>query len=462
MHRLAITALFLCACGGVTVVEDGGVDVDAGVTEDSGTSPDASTPDAGPADSGTPDAGTPDAGPRDSGTVTADAGDLRPVLYPGGQTHSPLTDAVAANLRAIAARRTARERALSKVGDSQTVSPSFLNCFAGANITLGANAPLQPTLDAFRDGGTFARVSLAATVGWSAFSALAGAPSPLTQELAANDPRYAVVMFGSNDTQLMNLDRYASDLFAITDQLIDAGVVPLLTAFPPRDDSAAADAVVPRYNAVVRGIAQARQVPFIDLHRELLPLPSHGLGPDQLHLNASPTGACRLDAAGLQYGQNTRNALTLQALARARGALLSSPAPDATAPHLQGSGTAADPFVIPSLPFADLRDTRREGTNVISTYPGCAAAQDESGPELYYRLTLPTAMNLRAAVVSLGTADIDVHLLSPGLTGADCVARNDKTVARSGATGTLHLALDTFASGGVPQRGEYLLVVVAD
>ncbi len=467
--RAAAALALLAACGSVSVVDDAGLDeADASVAD--AAVADAGAPDAGATDAGAVDAGPPDAGPFDAGAADAgladaglaDAGDSRPVLYPAGATHSPLTEAVAGHLRAIASRRPARERALSKIGDSQTVSTSFLNCFAGSSITLGANAPLQPTLDAFRDGGTFNRTSLSATVGWSAFSALQGAPTPLEQELSANDPRYGVVMFGSNDVELMNIDRYGRDMFTITDQLIDAGVVPLLTSFPPRDDKPSADAVVPRYNAVVRGIAQARQVPFVDLHRELLPLPSHGLGGDQLHLNASPSGSCRFDAAGLQYGQNVRNALTLQVLARARGALLSTPAPDATAPHLAGSGTATDPFVIPSLPFSDVRDTRRDGANVISTYSGCAAAQDESGPELYYRLDLPAATNLRAFVISLGTGDIDVHLLGAGTGPGDCLARNDKVVTRAGATGTLHLALDTFVSGGVPQRGGYLLVVMAD
>src|SRR5690242_10750998 len=90
--------------------------------------------DAGVIDSGQPDAGsTVDAG-VDSGVP-----DTRAILYPSTDTHSPITDEIAAHLRAIAAKPR-RERALSKIGDSQTVSTSFLNCFAGTNVDLATNA----------------------------------------------------------------------------------------------------------------------------------------------------------------------------------------------------------------------------------------------------------------------------------------------------------------------------------
>jgi hypothetical protein len=51
----------------------------------------------------------------------------------------------------------------------------------------------------------------------------------------------------------------------IVDRLLAEGIIPILSTIPPRDDSASADRMVPRYNAVVRAIAQTRGVPLVDL-----------------------------------------------------------------------------------------------------------------------------------------------------------------------------------------------------
>ena len=126
---------------------------------------------------------------------------------------------------------------------------------------LGAREHLRPTLDLYRSGsvgGTdpYRRGSLAATVGWSASAALSGSPSPLSRELDAARPRAATVMFGTNDIQSRDIFRYGANLLDITDQAIARGVIPILSTVPPRDDNADADLWVPRYNAVVLGVAR--------------------------------------------------------------------------------------------------------------------------------------------------------------------------------------------------------------
>src|SRR4029079_7772072 len=126
---------------------------------------------------------------------------------------------------------------------------------------------------------SFDRTSLSATIGWSAFSPLQGMPTPLQQELDAAQPRYATVMFGTNDVGFGDTHMFGRNMFTLIDAIASQGVVPIISSVPPRDDSASIDAWVPRYNLVARGIAQARKVPFIDLHRELLNVPAHGLGP---------------------------------------------------------------------------------------------------------------------------------------------------------------------------------------
>ena len=450
LSALSLSAL-LVACGGeLPHAPDGGV-----------------APDGGP---GLVDAGTlPDGGaePQDAGTEQPDAGTAGPVRYPDGLRHSPLTASVAARLRGVLST-SATEDVFAKVGDSITVSTKFMHCLANpASLVLDGRAHLQPTVDHFRAGKAgsttpFDRVSLAAGVGWRTEQVLAGTPAPVDQELNALAPRAALLMLGTNDMGFNDLDTYGRDMFTLVDKMLARGVVPILSTVPPRGDSTTADARVPRYNAVVRGIAQARQVPYVDLHRELEPLPSRGLGPDGVHLTAA-SNACDFGAAGLAYAQNTRNLLNLEALYRLRGALTGAPAPDAAPAGLEGSGTAEDPFVIPSLPFVDSRDTRTAGINRLSSYPGCNSTADESGPELYYRLDVPGApINLRAHVISLGDSDMDVHLLGAGQTGSDCLVRNNKVITRAGVQGRSYLSIDTYASAGQPLPGEYLLVVLAD
>jgi hypothetical protein len=472
MRRLWLVSV-LVACGPMPVVlPDGGLGDEP---SDAGLSVDAGAVDAGPLiDAGAADAGAErDAGPvLDGGSVT-DAG--RPatdgglVVYPFGRTHSPLPASIVENLRRIAGRETHDDDALMKVGDSITVSTSHLACFAGANVDLDGRTTLQPALDAFnstRIAGTspFARASLAATIGWSAQSAINGTPAPLEQELAATNARFATVMFGTNDVGFMNLDAYGRNMFTLVDRLLARGVVPIVSSIPPRDDSMTADALVPWYNGVTRALAQSRQIPYIDLNRELLPLPNHGITTaDGVHLNtyvsSGSSRGCLLTPAGLRYGHNVRNLLTLEALSRSWSAVTMRTAADATATLRTASGSTADPLVVDTLPFVDVRDTRRDGARVIDTYSACSTA-NEGGPEVVYRLEVTRPMTVRATVVSLGTADLDVHLLRGAVSGAACVTRNDKTVTSALMPGTYFVVVDTYVSAGTERSGEYAVVVM--
>lgn len=424
-------------------------------------------PDGGPGGASRPDGGLPADGGPDAGILD------RPTRYPSDRTHSPITATLARSLRAVAARGAMRRAdVFAKVGDSITAEPSaFLGCFAGSAVDLGGRTTLQPSIDLFRAGdagGTnpFARRSHAAVSGRSAVFAITGSPSPLSMEVDEIAPRYAVVMFGTNDVQLSASPgtyafSYASNMLAIVDQLLAGGTIPILSTIPPRDDMPALDAWVPEYNLIVRGIAQGRQIPLVDYHRELLALPGHGLGPDQVHPSASPQGVCKLTAAGLQYGYNVRNLVTLTALDRARRALEGEPPPDADAPPVGGDGTLATPHGIDALPFVDLGDTSRATSRALATYTGCNAAQDEGGPEIAYRLTVTSPTMLRAKVMVRGDVDVDLHLLS-GPTEAACLQRHDREISEPLAPGAYLLVVDSFVPpGGAAKAGEYLLVVMA-
>ena len=470
MVQLAL--LGLAACEGAPTPL--GPHPDAGVRKDGKTpAPDSARRDAGPRkDSGRRDraVGKDGAPPqKDGAPPKPDAAKPYPARYPANRTHSPITPFVVNNLKAIAAKGpTQKPRVFAKVGDSITVSKGFLHCYGKSGYDLGSHSSLGPTVQHFKvtvPGGTtpFNRTSLAATVGWSAKAPLSGTPSPLTKELAALNPRFAVLMYGSNDIGWKNIHNYADNMLTIVDQMLKGGVIPLMSTIPARLDATWANAEVPRYNAVVRGIAQARQVPVMDLHRELDKLAGKGLAKDGVHPNALWTGPCNLTAKGLAYGYNTRNLVTLQTLHRVKAALLDGkPAPDPAGPALKGSGSPKAPFVIDGLPFSDLRDTAASPNKTINSYPGCNATQDESGGEYIYRLTLPKATTIRAYVFDRGAVDIDLHLLGSTVSGAACLKRDHKQITAPLKAGTYHLSLDTFVKGGKAQAGEYLLVVLGE
>jgi hypothetical protein len=476
--------LLVAACGGG---EAPGAPPDQGLppgdtagTLDTGGFDTRSTDGGGPADGsgdapGTPDAADAGGPPPDGAPPPPDAPPpppSTPALYPDGITQSPLTPAVVANLQRIAAASADRQaNVFAKIGDSQTVNTAFLTCLDGQSVNLDMYADLDGTRTFFAAGDAagsspYDRVTLAATVGWSASSAVAGDPSPVAQEVAAINPRYAVVMFGTNDVEARSIFNYASSMGLLADTLIGDGIIPILTSVPPRDDSATADANVPRYNAVARALAQARQVPFIDLHREVLPLPSHGLGPDGVHLNVYSTSAgtrgCVFDSAGLEYGNNVRNLLTLEALDRTRAAVEQGTAPDASAPALQGQGTPDSPYLMDAFPFGDARDTSTDGQSLINSYPGCSATQDESGNEVYYRLEVTRTTTVHAWVFVDGSVDIDLHLTGATPDGQSCIQRNDKEIVATLDPGTYHFVLDTYVSNGTVHSGPYLFVAVTE
>jgi hypothetical protein len=433
--------------------------------------------DGGPGDGGEADAGDRDAGPDDAGTDDAgpdaegpDAAPPEgPAAYTADRLVSPLTPFAVARLRAaMGADATLNDDVFAKVGASSTVSTSFLHCFAGDGVDLAGRDELSETIDYFSAGdaaGTspWRRESGAAVVGWSARNVLANSPSALDLELDLLRPRFAVVMYGTNDIQRRDPDGYYGDLMTLNRQLLGRGVLPVFSSIMPRDDDPAADQVVPTYNAIVRGVAQHFQVPFVDLHQPLLSLPDHGLGPDQLHCSAYRGGACVFTEAGLQHGYNWRNLLTIQALDRlVRHVLGDAEAPDPPRPLRVFAGTAADPVPIAALPFTDARDTRDSGPSALDTYPGCAAAQDESGPEVVYRLDLAAPTTVQAFVADEGDVDVDLHLLGDAADAGTCLQRDHRSVTASLDAGTWYFVVDSFVSRGAgPRSGAYLFVLHA-
>lgn len=152
-----------------------------------------------------------------------------------------------------------------------------------------------------------------------------------------------------------------------------------------------------------------------------------------------------LTPAGLQYGYNVRNLITLEALGRLRQALAGS-APDATAATRVGSGRESDPFLA-TLPLVDLGDTRMGEAQINH---GCGTT---SGHQIAYRLSLAAPATLDAFVIERAPTDASVRIIS----GTTCVAGGTTATATVPA-GTVEIVIDARSPAS---DGEYVVVVQA-
>lgn len=468
----------LCACG-----DDTGAATEAG-----GTTGIASSGTAGSGSGSSTDAGT--TGSHDSSSTGLSSGtaadessgdestgseppaSYEPIRYPAGRVHSPVTAYVADQWRAYAeASADPFEDLFFKAGASSTVSPNTLFCFETDDSTdLGRHMALAPALAYFRGGdagGTspFGRSSLAAESGRSAAWVMGGDPSPFEQEWAAIAPRFGLVHYGTNDMNLgatygSAMVPFHDAMMELIDEALSRGTVPVLFGITRRGDSPAADLWVESYNALIRGMAQSRQLPFIDLYEAIDPLPEHGLRGDGLHLRAFGEGACRLTEEGLMWGYNMRNLVALQGLDRAMAVVVDdAPSLDEDAPLFVGDGTPEDPLRIDDFPFAHAGDTSRASTQAIDAYPPCDDA-DESGPEVRYRVELDEPTALRVMVLDRPDVDVDVHIVEADGDGETCVARGDRRIEGELPAGMWDIVVDTWSDGGEAFVGEYLLVVL--
>lgn len=108
---------------------------------------------------------------------------------------------------------------------------------------------------------------------------------------------------------------------------------------------------------------------------------------------------------------------------------------------------------VTTFPFHDDRNTSSEGVSNIDTY-ACKPGANEAGKEIIYRVTVPEAGFLSAAVYGANGVDIDVHILSK-LDGNDCLDRGDLHARADVPAGDVYIVADTYVSGGVAKAGAF-------
>jgi hypothetical protein len=276
-------------------------------------------------------------------------------------------------------------------------------------------------------------------------------------------PRYAVLMFGTNDIEIGQLHYFADRMFDVTEYLTERGVVPILSTIMPRHDRHGAAAAVPRYNAVIRGIAQARQVPLVDYHRELVSLPGQGVGEDGIHpktyVGELGRNACDFTEKGLRYGYNLRNLLMLRALYRVSAAVQDPDfSPEAGPPPLARVHAAGEALVIPELPFVDARLAKDAGQRTFDRY-SCPSKRPADGPEFVYQFSLERRTTVRITGFDRGGADVDLYLMPSPPEPQRCLGHGRRFVITTLAAGTYTLALEVVSPGDEERGGDVVLVV---
>jgi hypothetical protein len=387
------------------------------------------------------------------------------------RTFSAVTIAVADNIRAIASKGASKGKhsaRFMKVGDSITASDSgesltqpnsyYLSQFGCPDWTSSSAAwdytrrldtyktALTPALlyflnDSFADKTTsFNHYSVTARVGWAADQAVSGNPCPLRNEINRITPQFAVIMYGANDAGGYGsfyslLSGYMTSMHKIVDTCLAEGIVPVLMSTCPNASKMDISCTM---SHLIRCLAQQHQTPFIDYHRAMMPLPSHGLGSDGVHPNSLDYNQmCWFTPQGLQYGYNLRNLLTLQALdGMYRVAVKNVESLDPDPPPLTGAGTQGDPYIIDSISFVDAQTT------------------SAATPDVYYKLATGGPLKIRAMVTFQGNANFGISLLNDGR-GVIASGADEAIIEQSLAAGTYSIKVQTRGEG----YGDYQFVL---
>ncbi len=120
------------------------------------------------------------------------------------------------------------------------------------------------------------------------------------------------------------------------------------------------------------------------------------------------------------------------------------------------NGTVSNPIVISTFPSHHEADSTQSASDVFDSY-SCAAGTGEKGPEVVYKVQVPSNGTLTAAVSDGTAVDVDVHLLKSAASNA-CIARGDNKVTATVAAGTYWLVVDSWSdASGISYGGKYSL-----
>ncbi len=209
---------------------------------------------------------------------------------------------------------------VTKLGDSNSASYNYLPPVVDADYNLGPYQFLADTVQFY--GESFQTGSIAARVGMNAFSIFdpiwaeqdqcEANESPIQCEYRVTQPAIALIMFGPNDLKALNTEQYREQLSLIVEYSKRHGVIPILLTFSsnPKEDTWF-QAV--RFNLIILDVAEAYDVPVINLWSAARNLPHYGIGSDNIHLTAAGTNV-ELGKHESRYGIALQNLIVLTTL----------------------------------------------------------------------------------------------------------------------------------------------------
>ena len=229
-----------------------------------------------------------------------------------------------------------RARIFIKLGDSNTTSGDFLRPMGmvSGGCDYGNYAYLQETVAFFNESprprfdDSFDSTNITAQNGLSTAAALdpfwapgefcAAGETPIDCEHRIVQPAVAVVMIGLMDLEQVSIDFYRENLALIIEDLLDKGIIPMLTTFTVLPDYPSVEqSLWPKsiqLNAAILDVAATYDVPVINLWAALQSLPEFGIGADRTHLRHEMGAFCDYTGAEHTIGGTLRNLLTLQGL----------------------------------------------------------------------------------------------------------------------------------------------------
>ena len=175
-------------------------------------------------------------------------------------------------------------------------------------------------------------------------------------------------------------------------------------------------------------------------------------------MNARTTRAVRPRSAAIRWGATPVPPVLSGTSPRAESASRDTICVESVLPRSGGVERGMSRWMPPYLPMVDETSTSSSSESQANFYD-CAPGTNESGPEVVYRFTIPTAGYFRADLTDGAGVDIDLHLLqNPSLSGgvvSGCIARNDSSIEiQNLAAGDYFLVADTYVTSA-PLAGSY-------
>jgi hypothetical protein len=215
-----------------------------------------------------------------------------------------------------------RSHVVTKVGDSVSANPMYLNPFSRDDHDLGPYDFLEETLRFFGPG--MITNSVASRIGmttyvvfdplWADKERCNPGETPLTCEYRRAQPSIAMILFGPNDVRHMTDAEFDVQMRQLVTETIDKGIIPVLSTFSvDPDDTLWWQSI--NFNLRLSEIAAEFEVPLINFWAAARILPEYGLDEDAIHIANSGFPNIKFSTGHeAWYGTSLQNLLALRML----------------------------------------------------------------------------------------------------------------------------------------------------